>query len=66
MKIGEVAAPTTRDQDLLSYTVRAFQYGDTASAFTGFDGAHQPGSACSQNQNVVFVGGHGMAANILG
>ena len=62
MKIGEIAAPTARDQNFLSETVRAFQYGDAASAFSGFDGAHQPGSACSQNQGVIFVGGHRMAA----
>jgi hypothetical protein len=61
VKIGEVAAPATRDQDFLSRLFCAFYHCDMASTFTGFDGAHQSGGACSQNQNVVFVGGHRVA-----
>ena len=52
MEIRKVAAPTTGDQNLLSDPVRVFQNRDTLAALSGFDRAHQTGSARSEDENV--------------
>src|ERR1700690_627320 len=58
MGVGEVAAPATRNEYLLSRPLGMFQYGDAPAALARFDGAHQPSGSGTENQGIVFVGGH--------
>src|SRR5580658_11380667 len=54
VEVGEIAAAAAGDQNLLADAIRAFQYQHTAATLAGFDGTHQPGSAGSENDDVVF------------
>ena len=55
MNIGEVAAATTGNEYLLTDALSALQHRDPASALAGFDGAHQAGRACAQNNHIEIL-----------
>ncbi len=55
VQVCEIAAAATRDQYLLADSICAFKHHDATSALAGFDGAHQAGSACSENDDVVSL-----------
>jgi hypothetical protein len=50
MQIGEVAAASARDEDLLADLVGVFEDRDAASTLAGLDGAHQARGAAAENQ----------------
>ena len=52
MNVGEVAASTAGDEDFFADTLGVFQDGDAASAFAGFDCAHQSGGASAEDYGV--------------
>ncbi len=58
MQVGEVAAASAGDEDLLADAVGVFEQGDAASAVAGGEGAHQTGGAGAEDDRVVGVG-HG-------
>ena len=66
MQVGEVAASAAGDEDLLADAVGALQDGNPASALAGFDGAHQPGSACAQDQHIIGAMGGGQGLSFGG
>src|SRR5262245_23493194 len=51
MNVGEVAAPTTRDRNLLSDAVRVFQQQNAAAALACFDCAEEPGRSTTYHYN---------------
>ena len=53
MKIGEIAAAATRNQDLFTDFVRMLQDDYPPATAPRFNCTHQPGSACPQNDDVV-------------
>jgi hypothetical protein len=53
VQVGEDAAASAGNQNLLADSIGAFEHYDAASALTGFDGAHQAGGACSEDDYVV-------------
>ena len=55
VQVGEIAAAAAGDQDFLADSIGAFEHQDAPSALAGFDGTHQAGSACSENDDVVFL-----------
>jgi len=55
VEVGEIAAAAAGDQDFLADAVGALEDDDAASALAGFDGTHQAGSACSENDDVVVL-----------
>lgn len=55
VEVGEITAAATGDQNLLADAIRAFQYQDTPAPLASFDGTHQAGSACSENDDVVVL-----------
>ncbi len=52
MQIGEIATPAAGDEDLLADAISVLQHGDPAATLTGFDGAHEAGSAAAKNNYV--------------
>jgi hypothetical protein len=61
MDVGEVAAPSARDQDLLSRAVGMIDQQDRAAALPRYRGAHQAGGACAEDDGVI--GGQRRAAH---
>jgi hypothetical protein len=57
MKVGEVTTSSAGDQDFLADAPRAFEHDNSPSSFRGLGGAHQPGSATTQNQSIEFLDG---------
>jgi hypothetical protein len=62
VNIGEVAAASAGDEDLLAGLFGVVEEQDAASAAAGFDGAHEAGGARSEDDDVeeavvVRVGG---------
>ena len=55
VQVGEVAAPTTRNQDLFAYAPSAFQHCNTPSALPCLHGADQARRAAAENDDVKFV-----------
>ena len=55
--------PAAGNQDFLTDTLRAFQYGDAAPALARFDGAHQPGGPAAEHDYVKRLARHGSARN---
>ena len=55
VQVGEIAAASAGDQDFLADSVGAFEQQYAASAPAGFHGAHQAGSAGSENDDVGFL-----------
>jgi hypothetical protein len=55
VQVGEVAAPTTGDQDLFAYAPSAFQHYDARSALPCLHGAHETRRAAAENDDVKFV-----------
>src|SRR5579863_5725097 len=51
-QVGEIATAAAGDENLFTQTVGMFEDGDAASAFAGFDGAHQAGCASAENKCV--------------
>jgi hypothetical protein len=47
MEIGEIAPSTAGDQDFLADADGVLKYGDTPSAFAGFDRAEQARGTCA-------------------
>ena len=52
MEIGEIAAASSGDENLLADAIGVLNYGDTAPTFGGFDGAHQTGGAGAENDYI--------------
>lgn len=52
VRIGEVAAPTARHQDLLADPVGTFEDNDTMSAIAGGNRTHEPGGTTADNDYV--------------
>ena len=55
MKVGEIAASAAGDENLLSRSVSAFEYGNAASPAAGFNRTHEPGGSSAKNQGVISV-----------
>ena len=53
VQVGEVAAPATRDKDLLPRLIVSLEYEHPATAPAGLHRAHQPGSTGAQDDHVV-------------
>ena len=52
MNVGEVAAASAGDEDFFADAVGVFEDGDAAAALAGFDGAHEAGSAGTENEHI--------------
>src|SRR6202140_2463645 len=52
VEVGEIAAPTARDENLLSQLVCTFEYRDATAALARLNGAHQACCAAAENQCV--------------
>ncbi len=57
MNVGEVAASAARDEDFFADAVGVIEQSDAASALAGFDGAHESGGACAEDEGVEELGG---------
>ena len=55
VEVGEIAAATAGDQDLLADSIRAFKQQDPPAPLARFHGTHQAGSARSENDDVVSL-----------
>src|SRR6516162_3127918 len=64
-EVGEVAAPTARDQDLLSDLLSPLQHHDAPAAFSGLDRAHQPGRSRAQHDRVKIMSHVGVESFLL-
>ncbi len=53
--VGEVAAASAGDEDLLAGARGALKNGYAAAAAAGFDGAHESGGACSEDKGVEVI-----------
>ena len=60
--IGEVAAPASRDQNLLAYLVSVLQNEDTASPFSCLQGTHQTSRPRADDDYVVALHSSPVAA----
>ena len=58
INVGEVAAASTGDEDLLARAISVLQDCNTASALARFDGAHQSGGTGAENDRVEVMLGH--------
>lgn len=59
VEVGEVAPASAGDEDFLAGEVCVVEQGDAAAATSGFDGAHQTGGACSDDEDVDLALVHG-------
>src|SRR5690606_11776002 len=59
VQIGEVAAAAARDEDLAAGRLGTLDDEDPASALAGLRGAHQPGGAGAENDDVVGLAHRG-------
>jgi hypothetical protein len=59
VQVGEVAAASAGDEDLLARPLGALEDRDTASAAAGFDGGHEARSATAEDEDIETVGIHG-------
>ena len=55
MQVGEVAAASAGDEDLLANAFGVFQHGDARAALAGLDGAHQSGRASAEDDRVIVM-----------
>ena len=62
LKIREVTAAATGDQDFLSGPLGPLEYGDAPAALSGFDGAQQSSGACAENYGVELLDDRGQAS----
>ena len=53
VNVREVAAASAGDSDFLTGGFVTFEDQNRASSLSGLDGAHQTGSSCADNHNVV-------------
>ena len=58
VQVGEVAAASAGDQDLLARPIRALQHRDTASAAARFDRGHQARGAGAEDEDIEIVPSH--------
>src|SRR5579883_1078337 len=58
MNVGEVAASSARDEDLLAGAICVLEYRDAEAALAGFDRAHQSGGASTHYDRVETISGH--------
>jgi hypothetical protein len=56
MNVREVAATSAGDEDFFADAVGMIEKGDAASALAGFDGAHESGGACAEDEGVEGMG----------
>ena len=61
MQVGEITTATTRHQDFLANLVRALKHDDPAPTTAGRNGAHEAGSATTQDNYIVFFHGGNIA-----
>ena len=52
VEVGEVAAASAGDEDLLAGAVGVVEEEDAAAAAAGFDGGHQAGGSGSEDEDV--------------
>ena len=52
VQVGEIAAASAGDEDLLADAFGMLEYGNTPVTLAGFNGAHQPGGAGAQHDQV--------------
>jgi hypothetical protein len=52
VNVGEIAAASPGNQNLLSNSIGMFEQGNTTAAFAGFDRAEEPRGATTENQSV--------------
>jgi hypothetical protein len=55
VQVGEVAAASTGDQDLLADPAGMFEQQNTAATAAGFDGAEETRGAGAHNQNITTI-----------
>ena len=55
MQVGEIAAASARDQNLLANSICAFQHQHAPATLAGFNGTHQARSTGSENDSVVWA-----------
>ncbi len=58
VQVGEVAAASAGDQDLLARPLRALQHRDTASAAARFDRGHQARGAGAEDEDIEILPSH--------
>jgi hypothetical protein len=58
VQIGEVAAASAGDKDLLSWPLRALKHGDTTPPASSFDCSHEAGRSSAEDEGVEFVSIH--------
>ena len=56
MQIGEIAAASAGDKDLLGDAVSTLKNGDAPAAFASFDGAQEAGGTGAENDDIKVVG----------
>ena len=64
--VGEVAAPPARDADLLARRPGVVEDAHGAPAPPGLDGAHHPGRAGADDQDICGLGGHAAGLSTAG
>ena len=52
VEVGEVAASTAGEEDFFARAIGVVDDGDAAASATRFDRAHEPGSACAEDEDV--------------
>ena len=58
MKVGEVAAAPSGDENFLSQTIGVLEHGDATTALAGFHGTHQSRRAAAENECIEGIGHH--------
>jgi hypothetical protein len=56
VKVGEIAAAAAGNEDFLADAVGVLEKGDTASAFSGFNGAEQTSGAGAEDEDIEGAG----------
>ena len=54
MDVGEVAAASAGDEDLLAGAIGELDDENAAAAAAGVDGAHEAGGSCAEDEDVRF------------
>jgi hypothetical protein len=55
VQVGEIAAPATGNEDFFADALSALQHGHATAALAGFHGAHEPGCAPAENDDVKVL-----------
>lgn len=60
VKVGEIAAASTGNEDFLADAVGVFDDGDAATPFAGFEGTEKAGGASTKDQDIERTGQNGL------